>query len=385
MSIDIVQGTSSKPVSTDALVKLMSSQTDIDGQMFTGYPIISTAEGPHLIDALLVSPDKGILVFDLIEGPDIGDYGSRQDDAANKLEARLRPHRELMRGRNLRIPIHTVSFAPGTSELPQDGSSRHQIANRRDTLIQVLERFEWENGKRSVYKAALSALESISTIRKTKTKRTIQQEDSRGAKLKNLEDSIATLDAEQLKAVVETVEGVQRIRGLAGSGKTIVLALKAAYLHAQHPEWRMAVTFNTRSLKGQFRRLINNFSLEQTGQDPNWENLRIVNAWGAPGGSKRDGVYYEFCRVHDIEYCDFQSARRKFPPGKEFSGACELAVSQAQEVKPVYDALLVDEAQDFSPAFLQLCYALLDNHKRLVYAYDELQNLSEESLPSPNA
>ena len=31
----------------------------------------------------------------------------------------------------------------------------------------------------------------------------------------------------QSKAVIETVDGVQRIRGLAGSGKTIVLALKA--------------------------------------------------------------------------------------------------------------------------------------------------------------
>ena len=61
------------------------------------------------------------------------------------------------------------------------------------------------------------------------------KEDSQGAKLKQLENSIATLDNLQSKAVIETVDGVQRIRGLAGSGKTIVLALKAAYLHAQHP------------------------------------------------------------------------------------------------------------------------------------------------------
>ena len=381
MSIDIVRGASPKPASRDALVQLMASQTDWSGQMFTGYPIISTAEGPHPIDALLVSVDKGIVVFDLIEGPDTEGYGPRQDDSANKLEARLRPHRELMQGRDLRIPIHTVSFAPGVSTLPQDVDNGHPITNRA-TLIQALKRFEWENGEGSVYKAALSALESISTIRKTRTKRTIRQEDSRGAKLKSLEDSIATLDAEQSKAVVETVEGVQRIRGLAGSGKTIILALKAAYLHAQHPSWRIAVTFNTRSLKGQFHRLIN-FSLEQTGQDPDWENLRIVNAWGAPGHSERDGVYYEFCRVHDVEYFDFQSAKRAFPRGKEFSGVCEHALRQARKSKSVYDALLVDEAQDFSPAFLKLCYALLDDHKRLVYAYDELQNLSEESLPSP--
>lgn len=45
------------------------------------------------------------------------------------------------------------------------------------------------------------------------------------------------------KAAFEIPEGPQRIRGLAGSGKTIVLALKAAYLHTQYPDMKIAVTF----------------------------------------------------------------------------------------------------------------------------------------------
>ena len=49
----------------------------------------------------------------------------------------------------------------------------------------------------------------------------------------------------------------------------------------------------------------------------------------------------------------------------------------------MYDVILVDEAQDFSPAFLRLCYEMLNKPKRLVYAYDELQNLRSQSLPSP--
>jgi superfamily I DNA and RNA helicase len=198
-----------------------------------------------------------------------------------------------------------------------------------------------------------------------------------------LEDSIATLDSLQSKAVIETVDGVQRIRGLAGSGKTIVLALKAAYLHAQHPNWRIAVTFNTRSLKGEFRRLINTFSIEQTGEEPDWETLRILNAWGAPGRGEREGIYHEFCRTHDLTYHDFQSARGAFGRGNEFGGACEEALQKVQNVKNLYDVILVDEAQDFSPAFLRLCYELLDDNKRLVYAYDELQNLSGETMGSP--
>ena len=189
----------------------------------------------------------------------------------------------------------------------------------------------------------------------------------------------------QSKAVIETVEGVQRIRGLAGSGKTIVLALKAAYLHAQHPDWLIAVTFNTRSLKGQFRRLINNFSLEQTNQEPDWDNLSILNAWGAPGDEDREGMYYQFCRIHDLPYLDFRSAQRQLGRQDTFSKACELAISQLSTEKPQYDAILIDEAQDFSPAFLRLCHRFLKPPKRLVYAYDELQSLTEQSMPSPEA
>lgn len=49
----------------------------------------------------------------------------------------------------------------------------------------------------------------------------------------------------------------------------------------------------------------------------------------------------------------------------------------------MYDAILIDEAQDFPLSFMRLCYEILYAPKRLVYAYDELQNLNLESLPSP--
>ena len=382
MGVEVVRGTNQKPASSGELVKLLASQTSVSGQLFVGYPIIGTSQGPHIIDSLLVSKDLGIAVINLIEGTDVGGYEPVQDDSVNKLESKLKLHRNLIDRRQLRIPIHVVSFAPAVSNLPEDPTGDYPIANS-ETLLEKLKNFQWAGPEHCIYEGALSVIENISTIRGSRSRRHIRQEDSRGARLKRLEGSIATLDNMQGKAVIETVEGVQRIRGLAGSGKTIVLALKAAYLHAQHPEWRIAVTFNTRSLKGQFRRLINNFSLEQTNQEPDWENLRVVNAWGAPGDLERDGIYYEFCRTHEIDYLDFRSTRRVPGPGGPFTRACQLAISQVQESKPLYDAILVDEAQDFSSAFLRLCHMSLRNPKRLVYAYDELQNLTEESLPSP--
>ena len=382
MTIEIVQGTNSKPAASHELVEAMSAQTALSGQLFIGYPIISTPEGPYSLDAIWISADKGIVLFDLIEGTEIGDYELRQDDSANKLEARLRTHSELTRRRELRIEIHTLSFAPAVSNLTSYVQDDYPLVNT-SSLMDELKKFTWENRGEEIHKRTLAAIESISTIRMSRTKRTIKKENSKGDKLKRLEESIATLDHRQSKAFIETVEGVQRIRGLAGSGKTIVLALKAAYLYAQYPERRIAVTFHTRSLKAYFRRLIYNLVIEQTGEEPDWDKLRIVNAWGAQGNDDRDGIYYEFCRAHDIEYFDFRMARSKFGGGREFAKVCEHALSQAHESKQIYDAILVDEAQDLSPAFLRLCYELLKDPKRLVYAYDELQSLSGESLPSP--
>lgn len=383
MSVDIIRGATRKPGSSRMLADAIAGQRRLSGQLFIGYPTIATSEGPHSIDALLVSNDKGVVIFDLVEGATVCGYENRQDDSANKLEARLKLHRELMRGRQLRIPIHTISLAPGATPRKTSCGDDYPITNT-DNLIETLNLFKWDDSSEEIYESTLSAIEGISAIRKSRTKRNIKQENSRGAKLRSLENSIATLDHMQSKAVIETIEGVQRIRGLAGSGKTIVLALKAAYLHAQHPEWRIAVTFNSRSLKGQFRRLISNFSIEQTGEDADWENLRILNAWGAPGSVDRDGIYHEFCRLHDVEYFDFRRATALFPiKGKEFAKICEKALSEAKNIKQIYDAILVDEAQDFSPVFLRLCYEFLKKEKRLIYAYDELQNLSGESLPSP--
>jgi len=170
---------------------------------------------------------------------------------------------------------------------------------------------------------------------------------------------------------------------LAGSGKTIVLALKAAYLHAQHPEWKIAVTFNTRSLKGQFRQLINTFYIEQTNEEPDWDNINIIHAWGAPGGGEKDGLYYTFCSTNNVEYYDFLNAKSEYGTNDPFGEVCQKALNEVSFVHQLFDVILIDEAQDFSPAFLRLCYEMLHAPKRLVYAYDELQNLRTQSLPSP--
>ncbi len=376
----IVRGTNDKPVSSASLAQFFEDQ-NLDGQLFIGYPIINAVDGKHPIDAVFLSPTRGIILFDLVDGRALGDFAARQDDAANKLSARLLTHRELVAKRQLLIPICTVTYAPAISNGALRSDPDYLVAND-GSLDAAVTSISWPDGDQEIYERALSAIQSISTIRRARSTRKIKTPTSRGARLQRLEESIATLDTIQGKAVIETVDGVQRIRGLAGSGKTIVLALKAAYLHAQKPDWRIAVTFHSRSLKGQFTRLITGFSIDQTGEEPDWDNLRILNSWGAAGGSQREGIYYEFCTQNGVEYLDFNTAKYRFGQRDAFQGACAAALAEATTAKPSYDAILIDEAQDFPPEFLRLCYSMLSDPKRLVYAYDELQNLSSSELPS---
>ncbi|KVL22008.1 MULTISPECIES: DEAD/DEAH box helicase [Burkholderia] len=383
-TVNFTRGANGKPVATQALQESLSVIDGISGECFFGYPLIATPEGKFFLDATLVSQEKGIVLFDLIEGTDVGDYPARQDDLANKIEAKLKLHKELVKGRRLIPSLQVVTFAPAVDDVERFSIESYPIVNEKN-LADVLSEFQWgEQASDDLYRLTLSAVESLSSIRKSRSKREVIKSDSRGARLKKLEDSIATLDHRQNRAVIETVDGVQRIRGLAGSGKTIVLALKAAYLHTQHPDWRIAVTFNTRSLKGQFKRLINNFCIEQSGEEPDWTKIRVINAWGAPGGDERDGIYYEFCRATGQDFSDFSAASTRFGgTEKAFDGVCQAALNALATEVALYDVVLVDEAQDFAPSFLKLCYAMLKQPKRLVYAYDELQNLSGTSLPSP--
>lgn len=376
--INIVWGSTEKPVSSEQLANFLAIENRLDGTLYIGYPIIGTPEGPFAIDALFVSPAKGLVLFNLVEGKTLGEYAAAQDVAYNKMQAKLLQHQALIHRRKLRVQIHTITFAPAVPSREQLEDREHPVCTT-ETLLDTFDSLA--DNDPTVFQALVSVIQAISNLRGGRKRREPRSNTSKGAKTKELEESISNLDTQQNAAVVETFPGVQRIRGLAGSGKTIVLALKVAYLHASNPDWRIAVTFNTRSLKKQFESHITKFVLEQTNEEPDWEKVRILNAWGAPGNKDRTGIYYEFCRDHGVEYFDFSAAHSRFGSEREFEGACDAALQNVKSLVPQYDAILVDEAQDFAPNFLLLCYEYLKEPKRLVYAYDELQNLAKRSLP----
>ena len=378
--LNIVRGDlKNKPESSNQLTTFFESKKDIfDGTLYIGYPIIGTANGGFQIDAMLITRETGLVAFHINEGIDSTiDYKDIQDESYTKIQSKLFQYKELTEKRNLAIDISVVTYAPAWSNIANDNDYPCLI---NDTELEsYIMSLSWHNSK--YFEKLLSVLQSITTIRKSKSRTYVQKENSRGAKLKELEDSIANLDRQQSAAVIETVEGVQRIRGLAGSGKTIILALKVAYLHAKNPNWKIAVTFNTRSLKEQFKKFIRMFTYEHIQEEPNWDNIDVIHAWGSPS---YDGIYYNLCKEHNIEYVDFINSRRFTSiSGKEFDVICEKALSEIKQFTLKYDLIVIDESQDFSKHFLKICFNILKDPKRLVYAYDELQSLNKKTMESP--
>ena len=285
----------------------------------------------------------------------------------------------LRKGRELGFTIQTVTLFPVL-----DSFWQHEDLQAADVqgLPGLLQSF---SPLPLAYEKPLNAaLQRVSTLRPTKKRTSVAKTTSRGAILKRLEQEIANLDQWQKAAAIGSPEGPQRIRGIAGSGKTVVLALKAAYLHAQNPTWTIVVTFYTRSLYQQFKDLIRRFTFEHLGDEPDWQKLRVMHAWGA---GERDGVYKEIALNIGAEPRDFLYGQNSYGRQNAFSGLCGelLAALQGQEKRPLYDAVLIDEAQDLPESFFRLVYEFTRMPKRIIWAYDELQNLSETATPPPES
>ncbi len=200
--------------------------------------------------------------------------------------------------------------------------------------------------------------------------------------LSRLEMEIANFDQQQRRAAIVTTPGPQRIRGLAGSGKTIILAMKAAHLHLTQPDQNILVTFYTRSLRASLINLVTRFYRHYRDEDPNWDRIHIRHGWG---GAKTPGVYADACRRHAVVPMNFAKARQAAGSADPFDFACRALLKDV-EVSPYYDHVLIDEGQDFPTGFYELCYAVANgqsDEKSIIWAYDELQNILNVTMRSP--
>ncbi len=220
-----------------------------------------------------------------------------------------------------------------------------------------------------------SIIDAASSIVKAK-ERVVEETDksSKAYIMRILEAEIANFDDKQKYAALSQLEGPQRIRGLAGSGKTIILCMKAAILHLRNPKLQILYTFTTKSLHDYIEMLITRFYKAMSdGLLPDFDTaIHILHSWG---GKNLKGVYYEACADNDILPIDYKTARTKSSSSDAFDYICKDLLKQSNgTLEKKYDYILIDEAQDFKPSFYQVCRALVKNDC-LVWCYDDLQNI----------
>jgi superfamily I DNA and RNA helicase len=381
--LEVVYGQTKKKLVADKLVAAIGS-LDLQGTLYIGYPVIASADEPVTVDALLVCREHGLTAFAFETSPPSKvepQFSKRVADHQDRVYFSLRTYLakfdNLRRGRDLGFDVNTLTLVP---LLPAGAAEAGVLIADVSNIAETLRNF---SSLPPEYERPLNAaLQRVSTLRPPKKRSTVTAATSRGGVLRKLEQEIANLDQWQKAAAIGSPEGPQRIRGIAGSGKTVVLALKAAYLHAQNPDWTIAVTFYSQSLYQQFTDLIRRFAFEQLGDEPDWSKLRVMHAWGT---RHRQGVYLDVASAAGVTPKDFLYGRSKYGRDKAFAGVCQelLAALDQQDTESLYDAVLIDEAQDLPDAFFRSVYEVTKEPKRIIWAYDELQNLSEISTPPP--
>jgi len=348
------------------------------GSLYFGYPIVPMHYDPTTVHALLTSESLGLVVFDFTASQTDEEALAALDRMHSlilAIKSKLIAHKDLTENHDLKIPVTFVFFVPATDRIRL---LKSQGANAASSAAELKEVIPSTTIDQTTYKALSAAVQHVSTMKPRKKRLNVRRQDSRGGLIRSIERQVANLDAWQSRGAIENPEGPQRIRGLAGSGKTVVLALKAAYLHAQNPEWTIAVTYYTRSLRDTIVGLIRRFYYELVADEPDWSRLMVMNSWG---GSASPGVYTVISAKHGIPWMSLTEASSRFGKSRAFAGACDALREAIKVPSSTFDAILIDEAQDFDASFFRLCYHALPEPKRLVWAYDELQSLTDLTMP----
>lgn len=383
--------TSKRYINRDALAShfvkyLQDNQTALSleiSDVYFEYPLYKDYEGNLIISqVLLVSLKHGVIPISITDLRDLDKKESGLKEVDSNLEgifdhiySRLIRNKKLKSGRKqLAFEVTPIIFAPNISGKHIGIEISCELITSYSELHSHLDEIKSSTIDETLYNEIISTIDGAKALARTKA-RTAPTSGSKGNIANKLEAEILLFDQSQRFGYMIPVDGMQRIRGLAGSGKTVILAMKAALTHLRYPDAKILYTFYTKSLYQMIQGLITRFYRQYDDALPNFDQIHILHAWG---GRNTPGVYYNACINNDIQPITYSTACQF--SNNPFDYICSQLLGDTNLTQK-YDYIFIDEGQDFPASFIKLCTKLAKNNK-IVWAYDDLQTIFQAATPS---
>jgi superfamily I DNA and RNA helicase len=351
------------------------------------FPVYKGLDDEVLVAQLvIISEYHGILVFyvsDIVRTTgfisELENAKTYLDDLYSVIFTRLLRNRYLRKDKtSLLVQMHNIIYFPsleGEINKLDFVSGENFVSQSFTHLEKYINGTETTKVNSEVFAELISTFEGAKGLIRIKERENVER-NSKGDAVNYLEKEIANFDQYQKIAFASVISGVNRVRGLAGSGKTVVLAIKSAMTHLRYPDAKIAYTFSTKSLYQHIKRLITRFYRQFDDRDPNWDNLEVLHAWG---GKNNPGIYYNACtqnEIYPLTYAEALAISKN-----AFNKACNEFLDKSKKPKKLYDYIFIDEGQDFPPSFLKLCIEITKESK-ILWAYDELQTIFQSKAPT---
>jgi hypothetical protein len=176
------------------------------------------------------------------------------------------------------------------------------------------------------------------------------------------DDIIGALDVEQEKFAKRIPYGHYLVSGVPGSGKTVMLLSRAIFLAEKFPNWDILILTYNKSLMNKLKTQLYNLSSDLTYNGIDISNIEVK-------------TFHKFA----LEIANINVPRN---PSQEW-WTNELPTEAMKYAKPTYDAILIDEYQDFYHSWIQLCLKCCKKHtfedrkpsENMFLAGDRLQSI----------
>lgn len=179
---------------------------------------------------------------------------------------------------------------------------------------------------------------------------------------------LKALDFEQEEFAKRIPLGNYMVTGVPGSGKTVILLARAIYLIKENPDWRVLILTYNKSLSYKLRSKIDGlaeiFSNDLNNRDINIQNIEVRHFHGEL--SRLTGGIRKPKDISSYEWFNNEIVNR----------ASNMVIQE-------YDAILIDEYQDFRMNWIELCVKLCKDYelengkivKNIFLAGDRLQSI----------